>query len=121
MSAAASQQMTEWLRRAPQVPGTLVRAVRLADAQLVQPIPQESNYPVKSLELAWRVAADTFEVLTAQRFPPTRLSWVHDQSVFHCVRRLDGAIFGIILARQQAHADPMLLEKLFGEFLRLPA
>jgi hypothetical protein len=121
MSAAVSQQMTEWLRRAPQVPGTLVRAVRLADAQLVPPDPEDSAYPDKSLELAWRVAADTFEVLTAQRFPPTRLSWLHDKTVFHCVRRPDGAIFGIILARPQANADPGLLEKLFGEFLRLPA
>lgn len=121
MKATAPQQMAEWLLRAPKVPGTLARAIRLADAQFVRPDPETPQYPTKALELAWRVAADTFEVLTAQRFPPTRLSWVHDQTVFCCVRRPDGAILGIILPRQQAAADPMVLERVLGEFLRLPA
>jgi hypothetical protein len=120
MSGGAAQQITEWLLRAPQLPGTLARAVRLADAQFVRPDPETPEYPTKALELAWRVAADTFEVLTAQRFPPTRLAWVHDQTVFHCVRRPDGAILGLILPRQHSAADPMLLEKLLSEFLRLP-
>jgi hypothetical protein len=118
MSKAIPPRMAEWLPGAPQVPGTILRGVRWADGAFLAD-GERSDFPPAALELAWRTAADTFEVLNAQRFPPTRLSWIHEQNVFHCARRADGAILGIILPRARAASDPAALDKLFGEFLEL--
>jgi len=118
MNAEGKEQMAAWLRAAPVVRGTLLRGVRFPDQTMASDA-AEQNLPVGALEQAWRVVADTFQVLSAQRFPPTRLSWVYDRSVLHCVQRTDGAMLGVLTARKNADTDPEGLNRLLSEFQNL--
>ena len=81
--------------------GTLVRGVRFADQTFVTDM-DSRDFTANALEQAWRVVDDTFQVLSAQHFPPTRLSWVYERAVLHCVQRSDGAILGVFLTRKNA-------------------
>src|SRR6266581_1962773 len=95
-SEEAKQQITDWLRRTPSVRGVLVRGIRFADETFVCDF-DSRGFPLGALEQAWRSVADTFHVLTAQRLLPTRVSWGHERSVLHCVRRDDGAILAVFI------------------------
>ncbi|MCC6819663.1 MAG: hypothetical protein V9H26_06345 [Verrucomicrobiota bacterium] len=122
MSEAIQDQTTRWLRTAPSVRGTLVRGIRFADETFVTDV-DARDFPVSALETAWRLVADTFAVLRAQHLPPTRLTWVYERTVLHCVQRADGAILGVFVAKKSAETDPAGLDRLLSEFqtLVLPA
>lgn len=120
MSEALKKRITEWLPTATPVHGALLRGVRFADASFIVD-GGATDFPAAALEPAWRLVVDAFDVLAAQHLPPTRLSWVHERTVFHCVRRPEGMVLGIFLAKQSASADPVGLERLLNEFLALPA
>lgn len=115
MNEAGKVQVTRWLRAAPAVRGTLLRGVRFPDQTLVSDA-AEQHLPAGALEQAWRVVADTCQVLSAQHFPPNRLSWVYDRSVLHCLQRPDGLMLGVLMARKIADADLDGLNRLFAEF-----
>ena len=74
------------------------------------------DFSASALEQAWRVVDDTFQVLTAQHFPPTKLSWIFERAALHCVQRPDGAILGIFLARKNVEVDTVALTRLLAEF-----
>lgn len=118
MSEASKEQILQWLRASPTVPGTLVRGVRLADQTYVTDV-DARDFPASAIEQAWRVVDDTFQVLQAQHFPPTRLSWVYERAVLHCVQRSDGAILGVFLARKNSESEPEGLSRLLTEFQSL--
>lgn len=120
MSEASKEQISEWLRTTAVLRGMLVRGIRFADETFVSDV-EARDFPAVALEQAWRVVADTFQVLSAQRLPPTRLAWVHERTILHCVQRADGAIFGVFLSRKTADVDPVALEKIFAEFQSLGA
>ena len=120
MSAESKEQITQWFQAAPTVRGALVRGVRFADETFVCDV-DARDFPATALEQAWRLVADTFEVLSAQRLPPTRLTWVHERTVLHCAQRTDGAILGVFLSRRVTDTDPMALERLLSEFQTLAA
>jgi hypothetical protein len=120
MSAENNNQITQWLRAYPAVRGVIVRGIRFADESFVSD-GDVKDFPAPALEQAWRLVADTFQVLKAQRLPPTRLTWVHERTVLHCVKRADGAILGVFIARKSTDTDPMAVEKLLKEFQALPA
>jgi hypothetical protein len=115
MSKANKEHISEWLRAAPTVRGMLVRGVRFPDQTFVSDL-DARDFPAGALEQAWRLVGDTFQVLSAQKFPPTRLSWVYERSVLHCVRRRDGAILGVFVARNSVEADAVGLDRLLAEF-----
>ncbi len=115
MSEQSKEQISQWLRAAPAVRGMLVRGVRFPDQTFVSDV-DARDFPAAALEQAWRVVDDTFQVLSAQHFPPTRLSWVYERSVLHCVQRPDGAIFGVFLARKTTDVDTEGLNRLLSEF-----
>jgi hypothetical protein len=115
MSKAVKERISEWLRAAPTVRGTLVRGVRFPDQTFVSDV-DARDFPAGALEQAWRLVGDTFQVLSAQKFPPTRLSWVYERSVLHCVQRRDGAILGVFLARNNVESDAGDLKRLLAEF-----
>ncbi len=117
-SEEAKQQITDWLQRTPSVRGVLVRGIRFADETFVCDL-DSRDFPMGALEQAWRSVADTFQVLTAQRLPPTRLSWVHERSVLHCVRREDGSILGVFVARKHGDLDSEGVDRLLSEFISL--
>lgn len=121
MSEESKELISQWLRAAPTLTGTLVRGVRFPDQTFVSDM-DSRDFPAGALEQAWRVVGDTFQVLSAQHFPPTRLSWVYERSVLHCVQRTDGAILGVFLARKGGEVDAGGLNRLLSEFqgLRLP-
>jgi hypothetical protein len=119
MSEENKEQISQWLRTYPAVRGVLVRGIRFADETFVTDV-DARDFPATALEQAWRLVADTFQVLSAQRLPPTRLSWVHERTVLHCVQRPDGAILGVFLSRKTADADPQAVDKLLAEFQGLP-
>jgi hypothetical protein len=120
MSEQSKEQITQWLCSYPAVRGMLVRGIRFADETFVSDM-DARDFPAAALEQAWRSVADTFQVLSAQRLPATRLTWVHDRTVLHCVQRADGAILGVFLSRKTAEADVAALDQLFTEFHGLPA
>ena len=117
-SEEAKQQITDWLQRTPSVRGVLVRGIRFADETFVCDF-DSRDFPLGALEQAWRSVADTFQVLTAQRLSPTRLTWVHERSVLHCVRRDDGSILGVFVATKQGELDSEGVDRLLSEFRSL--
>ena len=118
MSEAIQDQTTQWLRMAPSVRGTLVRGIRFADETFVSDV-DSRDFPTSALETAWRLVSDTFEVLRAQHLPPTRLTWVYERTVLHCVQRADGAILGVFVTKKSTEADPAGLDRLLTEFQSL--
>ena len=119
MSEESKTRITDWLHATPTVRGALVRGIRFADETFVCDV-DSRDFPATALEQAWRLVADTFQVLSAQRLPPTRLTWVHEKTVLHCVRRADGAILGVFLSRKTNEGDPVALDRLLLEFQGLP-
>ncbi len=115
MNEDGKEQVSKWLRAAPTVRGTLVRGVRFPDQTFVSDV-DSRDFPAASLEQAWRVVGDTFQVLNAQHFPPTRLAWVYERSVLHCVQRPDGAILGVFVAKKNPDPDLTGLNTLLTEF-----
>jgi hypothetical protein len=118
MSDDVKEQLSRWLRTAPSVRNTLVRGIRFPDQTFVSDA-DARDFPAGALEQAWRLVGDTFQVLGAQHFPPTRLSWVYERSVLHCVQRADGAILGMFVARKNAEPDVETLNRLLTEFREL--
>jgi hypothetical protein len=118
MSADLHEKTVRWLRSNVVVTGSIVRGVRFADETFVTDV-DTKDFPALALEQAWRVVADTFQVLSAQRIPPTRLNLVYDKAVLHCVRRGDGAIMGIFANRKAGEVDMYALNKLFADFLKM--
>jgi hypothetical protein len=118
MSAALKESIAQWLHTTPTIRGALVRGVRFPDETFLSDV-DARDFPATALEQAWRLVADTFQVLSAQRLPPTRLTWVHERTTLHCVQRADGAILGVFLSRKVADPDSQALEKLLQEFQAL--
>ena len=118
MNAVSPEQLTKWLRTTRATRGTIVRGVRFADESFISDV-DTKDFPALALEQAWRVVSDAFQVLAAQRIPPTRLSWMYDKAVLHCVRRHDGVILGIFVMRKSADLDMPGLNKMLTEFLSL--
>jgi hypothetical protein len=115
MSEKRKERIVEWLRAAPVVRGMLMRGIRFPDQTFVSD-EDPKDFPAAGLEQAWRLVGDTFQVLSAQQFPPSRLSWVYERVVLHCAQRPDGAILGIFLSRRNVEADSAGLNRLLAEF-----
>jgi hypothetical protein len=118
MSDVSKEQIEQWFRATPVVRGVFVRGIRFADETFLTDV-DVRDFPAAALEQAWRVVADTFQVLSAQRLPPTRLTWVHEKTTLHCAQRSDGAILGVFLSRKVAEADSVGLEKMLSDFQQL--
>lgn len=118
MTPENKEQLSNWLRAAPAVRGTLVRSIRFPDQTFVCEGASEA-FPTNALEQAWRVMSDTFQVLNAQRFPPDRLSWVYDRAVLQCAQRPDGAMLGVFSIRKTSEVDSEGLSRLLSEFQSL--
>lgn len=118
MTEEAKQQITRWLEALPSLRGGLVRGVRFPDETFVSDF-DSRDFPVTALEQAWRSVADTYQVLTAQQFPPSRLTWVYERTLLHCVMRADGAIFGMFVAKKGAEANQPEFDHLLTEFQSL--
>jgi hypothetical protein len=118
MSVDLHDKTARWLRSNIVVTGSIVRGVRFADETFITDV-DTKDFPALALEQAWRVVADTYQVLSAQRIPPTRLNLVYDKAVLHCVRRSDGAIMGIFAHRKAADVDMNGVNRLFNEFMNM--
>jgi len=118
MSEESKAQISNWLRGTPALRGMLVRGVRFPDQTFVSDT-DARDYPAGALEQAWRVVDDTIQVLGAQHFLPTRLTWVYERSVLHCVQHPDGSILGVFLTRKGAETDTEGLNRMFNEFQSL--
>lgn len=118
MSDKRKERISQWLRVAPTVRGMLVRGIRFPDQTFVSDM-NTPDFPAGGLEQAWRLVGDTFQVLSAQQFPPTRLSWVYERMVLHCAQRPDGTILGVFLSRKNVEADSVGLNHLLTGFQSL--
>ena len=118
MSDVTTEHITHWLRSTKAASGTIVRGVRFADETFVSDV-DTKDYPALALEQAWRIVSDAFQILSAQKLPPTRLSWVYEKAVLHCVRRGDGAIFGVFVTKKAADVDMNGLNRMLNEFLHM--
>jgi hypothetical protein len=119
MSEAHKEQILHWLRATTVARGVLVRGIRFADETFHSDV-DARDFPTTALEQTWRIIADTFQVLKAQRLPPSRLTWVHEKTTLHCAQRADGAILGIFVSRKTADVDTAGVERTLTEFLQLP-
>lgn len=119
MNEASKETILQWLRATTVARGVLVRGIRFADETFFSDV-DARDFPTTALEQAWRIVADTFQVLSAQRLPPSRLTWVHEKTTLHCAQRTDGAILGVFVSRKNAETDAAAVERLLGEFLQLP-
>ncbi len=119
MNAVNKELITSWLRTSATLRGALVRGVRFPDETFVTDV-DARDFSSTALEQAWRLVADTFQVLSAQRLPPSRLTWTYEKTILHYAQRADGSIFGIVLSRK-ADTDPATLDKLLTEFQELTA
>jgi len=115
MTEENKEQLRKWLRAGVAARGTLLRSVRFPDQTFVSE-GAEKDFPTDALAQAWRVVSDTFEVLRAQRFPPTRLSWVYERAVLHCVQRTDGVMLGVFSRRKTSEVDGEGLNRFLNEF-----
>ncbi len=106
---------TQWLRKSPGVRGTLARGIRFSDKTFVTEV-NDAKFAEGAIEPAWRMVADAFQVLRAQHLTPTRLNWVFERAVLHCVQRADGALFGVIVTRKHGEVDLTGLSRLLMEF-----
>lgn len=118
MNEETKQRISEWLRHSPLTRGVLVRGIRFPDQTFVCDL-EARDFPSSALEQAWRSVADTFQVLTAQRLPADRLTWVYEHAILHYVRRGDGAMLGLFVSKKHGQADPGEIERLLNEFLLL--
>lgn len=118
MSEVITERITNWLRTTKAASGTIVRGVRFADETFISDV-DTKDYPALSLEQAWRMVSDAFQVLAAQKLPPTRLIWVYEKAVLHCVRRGDGDIFGVFVTKKTADVDMNGLNRMLNEFLNM--
>lgn len=120
MNEETKQRITDWLRTTTPVTGALVRGIRFADQTFVCDF-DSRDFPMSALEQAWRSVADTFQVLSAQHLPPSRLTWIYERALLHCVRRQDGAILGVFVSKKITATDRAALDRALEEFLALSA
>ena len=118
MTEEIKERITDWLRQTPPVRGVLVRAIRFTDQTFVCDF-DSRDFPMSALEEAWRSVADTFQVLEAQSLPPTRLTWVFERAVLHCVRREDGAILGVFVSKKHVEVNRAGVDDLIAKFQSL--
>jgi hypothetical protein len=118
MSVAKNEQIIQWLRATTLARGVLVRGIRFPDETFFSDV-DARDFPTSALEQSWRIVADTFQVLSAQRLPPTRLTWVHEKTALHCAQRADGAILGVFVSRKSGEVDVVGVERLLAAFLQL--
>jgi len=118
MEETGKEQILQWLRATPPARGVLVRGIRFTDATFFSDV-DAREFPATALEQAWRIVADTFQVLSAQRLPPTRLTWSHEKTILYCTRRADGTILGAFVSRRTTDTDPMALDKMLTDFQQL--
>ncbi len=119
MSETSKEQILRWLRATAVARGVLVRGLRFADETFFSDV-DAREFPTTALEQCWRIIADAFQVLRAQRLPPTRLTWVHAKTTLHCAQRADGVILGVFVSRKNEEADVAAVERMLAEFLQLP-
>ena len=74
---------------------------------------------LQNLRHAYRERRDVLVAGLAQHLPPTRLSWVYERTVLHCVQRTDGAILGVFMAKKSTETDPAGLDRMLTEFQSL--
>lgn len=115
MSEEFKTRMAAWLQAAPMTRGTLLRGIRFPDETFLTDL-DARDFPVTALEQAWRLVGDTFQVLSAQRFPPRRLTWVYEKTALHCAQRPDGIIFGVFVARSVGGDYRPAVDRLLADF-----
>ncbi|MCO5052418.1 MAG: hypothetical protein M9920_08950 [Verrucomicrobiae bacterium] len=120
MSNVSKEQILAWLQATPPTRGVLVRGLRFTDATFFSDV-DAREFPASALEQAWRIVADTFQVLSAQHLPPMRLSWTHERTILYCARRDDGTIFGAFVSRRATDFDANALNKMLSDFQQLGA
>ena len=118
MSEVITERITNWLRTTKAASGTIVRGVRFADETFISDV-DTKDYPALSLEQVWRMVSDAFQVLAAQKLPPTRLIWGYEKALLHCVRLGDGDIFCVFVTKKTADVDMNGLNRMLNEFLNM--
>jgi len=106
------------LAQRTQAPGVLACGIRFPDkTSLTQPWSNE--FPVESLENAWRCVSDTFQVLKINFFPNERIRWVYENAFLYCGRRNDGICLAIFTSKDPQFFDQEIIEGLLAEFRAL--
>ncbi len=111
----AWELMANWMWQVPSVAGELCRALRGADAKFVSD-QDSAEFPAAATAQALRCVADTWDVLLARRVRPELLLWRYRNAALYCVRRMDGTVFGVFVARRGGAEVPIAPLALLEQF-----
>jgi hypothetical protein len=112
------EKLQQWLAERTQVMGVLACGIRFPDkTSLTQPWSNE--FPVESLENAWRCVSDTFQVLKINFFPNDQIRWVYENAYLYCGRRNDGICLAIFTSKDPQFFDQEIIQGLLAEFRAL--
>ena len=110
--------LQQWLAERTQITGVLACGIRFPDkTSLTQSWSNE--FPVESLENAWRCVSDTFQVLKINFFPNEQIRWVYENAFLYCGRRYDGIFLAIFTCKDPDVFDQENIEQLIVEFRAL--
>lgn len=109
-------QIHAWLTEKMKVSGMLACAIRSPDRKTFTRSVSPQFAPV-ALENACRCLSDTFQIITANRFPVELLRWVYENYFVYGFVRADGHCFAILTRRNAASSlQPADLQQIVTEF-----
>ena len=76
----------------------------------------DSSFTPEGLQNACAGVAETIRTLARQGIPPSRLQWVYEHFLLHCLPRPDGAWLVVFCTRKPKQLDSAALEQQLTEF-----
>ncbi len=112
------QIVQQWLDRNSLVRGVLACNVRFPDETSVSKSWSERFAP-PGLDNAWRCLAEIVRNLETDRFPVSRLRWIHERALLFWESRGDGIWLGVFASREAQGVEIAGVQRLVAEFQAL--
>ena len=109
------QIVRQWLDHNSPVRGVFACSVRFSDETSVSKSGSEQFAP-PGLDNAWRCLAEIVRNLESNRFPVSRLRWVHERALLFWESRGDGIRLGVFTSREAQGVELAGVQRLVAEF-----
>jgi hypothetical protein len=109
------QIVRQWLDHNSPVRGVFACSVRFPDETSVSKSWSQQFAP-PGLENAWRCLAEIVRSLQANRFPVSRLRWIHERALLFWESRSDGIWLGVFTSRDAEGVEIAGVQRLVAEF-----
>jgi hypothetical protein len=110
-----NMKLGDWVTRHVDVPGLFACGL-IREQLILLSCSYSTDFPSESLNLGWRSLAELFTLMQEQNLAAWQIRWICESTHFHCLRRTDGLILGLLLANDPARFDPEALQKVCVEF-----